>query len=337
MKRLVAVLSLIVASGSMIARAEEGRIPVAGPGTISAPGHYIVTRDIQVASGDAILIDAQHVTLDLNAHRISSTATTNSTLIRISPTADFITLRNGRLSGGDKGVGVDSTVGIALFMDGLEIESASSNGIWITGAANVELSDSRLINNNFAMSVYGLANGPVTGRITGNTIGGGSACLALLGAKGVLIRDNMITSCGNVALQVGIGTGLGSIFGGNLIEHNTITDSIVGIYIFGQPGGNQVVGNVLQKNGTGIVAVSASNRIAENTVFASSVAGIDDRGPRNLIEGNLIGGTTPGCGLQFNGAVATDNSWRNNMLRGNTGGAVCDTGTGNTDAGGNIY
>ena len=55
---------------------------------------------------------------------------------------------------------------------------------------------------------------------------------------------------------------------------------------------------------------------------------------RNLIEGNQIEGNA-GCGIRFD-ATASSNVYRNNMLRGNTGGAVCNAGVGNTDAGGNV-
>lgn len=55
---------------------------------------------------------------------------------------------------------------------------------------------------------------------------------------------------------------------------------------------------------------------------------------RTLLEGNQVEGNA-GCGIQFD-TTASGSAYRNNMLRGNTGGAICDAGSGNTNAGGNI-
>jgi nitrous oxidase accessory protein NosD len=194
-------------------------------------------------------------------------------------------------------------------------------------------------------SIYvgGTSGSPLTGRITDNTMEGGSSCLLLVFPKGLLIRDNTLANCGNFGIKLGSTETLASVCGGNLVEHNTITGTGIGIYVGGEAGGNQVVDNVMQADGIGILAWSASNRIAENTIFASDDAaplgaGIAVTGPRNLIEGNMIGGTTPGCGLLFYGSAATENSWRNNMLRANAGGPVCFVagGTGSND-GGNVF
>ena len=57
-------------------------------------------------------------------------------------------------------------------------------------------------------------------------------------------------------------------------------------------------------------------------------------GANALVEGNQVQGNA-GCGIVF-ASDASGAAYRNNMLRGNTGGAVCNSGTGTTDAGGNI-
>ena len=46
------------------AEAAEGRIPIAGPTTITSTGSYILTDDFPVSSGPAITIDASNDTLD---------------------------------------------------------------------------------------------------------------------------------------------------------------------------------------------------------------------------------------------------------------------------------
>ena len=84
--------------------------------------------------------------------------------------------------------------------------------------------------------------------------------------------------------------------------------------------------------GAGIVLNSQGNRIAYNVLKGNRSDGLSVGGGiglDNLIEGNQIDSNT-GCGIRFSGA---DNAYRDNMLRGNAGGAVCGIAT---DAGGNI-
>ncbi len=46
-------------------------MPVAeAPTTITAPGHYVLTRDISAASGPVLDIQADGVTVDGNGHTI---------------------------------------------------------------------------------------------------------------------------------------------------------------------------------------------------------------------------------------------------------------------------
>src|SRR5437667_6658468 len=65
---------------AVAAQADEGRIPIYGPPgqtlpiTISAPGSYVLTRDISAGTSTAIIIAASNVTLDLNGHTIAGTS-----------------------------------------------------------------------------------------------------------------------------------------------------------------------------------------------------------------------------------------------------------------------
>lgn len=69
--------------------------------TISAPGNYVLTGNITVATGDGISITASDVTLDLNGFTIKSTAATAAGAgIRTSNTSSNIRIHNGRISSG---------------------------------------------------------------------------------------------------------------------------------------------------------------------------------------------------------------------------------------------
>src|SRR5438093_788677 len=89
--------------GAVGALADEGRIPIFQPTTITQPGHYILTRDVAAASGPLLVIQADHVTLDLNGRMVSSSGVT-SNLVQIADGFRDITVRNGRLRGGNAGV-----------------------------------------------------------------------------------------------------------------------------------------------------------------------------------------------------------------------------------------
>src|SRR5450631_969089 len=53
----------------------EARTPISSaPFTISTPGSYYLTANLPVTTGNAIVISANNVTLDLNGFTISSTA-----------------------------------------------------------------------------------------------------------------------------------------------------------------------------------------------------------------------------------------------------------------------
>ena len=67
----------------------EPRTPISSaPFTISVPGSYYLTTNVTVSAGDAIIIAANNVTLDLNGFTISSTrpvAATDSAILLPRP------------------------------------------------------------------------------------------------------------------------------------------------------------------------------------------------------------------------------------------------------------
>jgi hypothetical protein len=80
----------------------EARTPIAAaPFTITTSGSYYLTKNVSVASGDAITINANDVTLDLNGFTISSTNANpvTGTGILIGNSLHNITISNGHISG----------------------------------------------------------------------------------------------------------------------------------------------------------------------------------------------------------------------------------------------
>ena len=78
--------------------------------TISRPGTYKLSRDITVSEGDAIVIKASGVTLDLNGRTVSTRSSGSGRGIVIDD-ADHVTVKNGSVSGFNTNVSVDSSEG----------------------------------------------------------------------------------------------------------------------------------------------------------------------------------------------------------------------------------
>ena len=95
----------------------EPRTPISSaPFTINVPGSYYVTTNLTVATGDAITIATNGVTLDLSGFTISSTAArVTGTGILLNPNVQDISILNGFIRGGvtNNGYGVYDGSGFA--------------------------------------------------------------------------------------------------------------------------------------------------------------------------------------------------------------------------------
>lgn len=115
-------------------------IPAAGPHiTISQPGSYYLTGNITVASGNAIVISASDVTLDLNGFTVSGPANQASSNYCIhTVNAGNISVKNGTVSNMGYGIGMFGTTAnnisqsiervnfIRCYVYGIYISTASS-------------------------------------------------------------------------------------------------------------------------------------------------------------------------------------------------------------------
>ncbi len=112
----------------------DGRIPITGPTTISAPGSYVLVNDISAGAAPALTITASNVCIDLNGYRIAQTASTN---LCISITADVsnLTIRNGAIIGGASAILCTAAVNGALFED-LRIQAPRYSGIALSSTSN---------------------------------------------------------------------------------------------------------------------------------------------------------------------------------------------------------
>jgi hypothetical protein len=101
--RIVTVV-VVTLAGAALAWADEGKIPLFEPTTITEPGHYIVTRDISSATGPIFDIQADNVRLDLGGHRLSLSDTTTDVIKITNGSEKGIIIIDGRIHGGRNGV-----------------------------------------------------------------------------------------------------------------------------------------------------------------------------------------------------------------------------------------
>src|SRR6516162_9967860 len=117
----------------------EPRTPIASaPITISAPGSYYLTTNVTVSSGNAITINANNVTLDLNGFAISSTESPASTSSGILLNGVMnITIVNGLITSGvtNNGSGTYSGNGFGsgVYFSGPNPVNTRVSGISVSG------------------------------------------------------------------------------------------------------------------------------------------------------------------------------------------------------------
>src|SRR5262249_9560440 len=88
---------------SLVSADGDRRVALPGPAPISIdqPGSYYLTGNLTVSAGDAITINSNQVTLDLNGFTISSTAPVSTGAAVLLPAIlTDVTIMNGHISSG---------------------------------------------------------------------------------------------------------------------------------------------------------------------------------------------------------------------------------------------
>jgi hypothetical protein len=154
---------------------------------IDKPGAYTLDKDISVASGDAIMITASGVTLDLGGHNVSTSAVGQGRGVYVQ---------------GGKGVRVThGQVGpfaIDVHLDGAE--NVTVEGLQITGAN---------------LAALGAAGNPADPRASGGP-GFAEVGVLLTNARGAVVQNNIITSVNAGIFNRGPGS-TGCLFQGNTL------------------------------------------------------------------------------------------------------------------------
>src|SRR2546425_7444941 len=129
-------LALVILPAAPIL-ADEARIPIFQPTTITQPGYYILTRDLSPASGTAITIQSDGVTVDLNGRAINNAPSQGA--IAVNGAFQNVTIRNGRLSGGNYGVNAAASAPgtVNLRVERVEGRDTALVGVQGIGAGSV--------------------------------------------------------------------------------------------------------------------------------------------------------------------------------------------------------
>jgi hypothetical protein len=245
----------------------EPRTPISSaPFTISAPGSYYLTTNLNVSSGNAITIATNDVTLDLGGWTISSTAASATGAGISINTGNDLTILNGHIKGGvtNNGSGVYSGPGFAggIVYSGAPQFNTHVSGVSISGCLSFGIN----LDN-------GSGNGVLVEYCTVRTVG-------VYGIYASVVKNSVVVDCGNVAItgdQVsdcqadsdGNGNGIsastalncnGDSFGGTGLYANTaqncygFTISGTGLYA----NNAQNCFGKSQGTGTGLVAVDTA-------------------------------------------------------------------------------
>jgi hypothetical protein len=164
----------------------EPRTPIASaPFTIAQPGSYYLTTNLAVASGNAITIATNGVTLDLSGFTLSSTEVSPmGSGIFLNSGVRNITISNGHIQGGvtNNGSGVYSGTG---FGNGIEISYSGTPQVNVLVS---RVSVSGCLNNGIDLTALGLPS--VVESCTVQTVG-------YNGIFATTVKQSSAIDCGN--------------------------------------------------------------------------------------------------------------------------------------------
>ena len=208
----------------------EARTPISSaPFTITQPGSYYLTTNVTVSSGNAISINVNNVTLDLNGFTISSTAAVASSDIGIclSGSLTNIAIRNGHIiSGVTNNAGVYGGTGFGF-------------GVIAPGFPyNVRVSDLSVSGCQYD-GIYLGYNSTIVESCLVNTVGA-------YGIQAQTVSDSTANDCGATAIQATTANNC----------NGSSTGSGYGIYALGNA---QNCYGYNSANGTGVFATTAEN------------------------------------------------------------------------------
>ena len=329
----------------------EPRTPISElPYTITESGSYYVTGNL-TSNEDGIIIEADHVTLDLGGHTITGNGEGNGIN---APNQSGLVVQDGIIEGFDSGIRSlngrygsyrnlfiqdNETDGIAIIagfgnasgnvVDSVTVQNNGNVGIIIggllggTSQGNMVL-NSKVMDNGLTGIMVASSSATVSGNIIRNcTISGSSdgPAVDIAATNGGVCNSNMFTDSqiidnayGGLRLQA---DGADAEVSSNMIRNNRIMrngDQVAALAVEGLAGG-QANGNLL-----------AGNHIADNEAVGIRIHADEGIALGNLIENSHVSHNT-GTGIQLSGSPQGTRI-RNNTVTGHQlGYSIGDTGS----------
>ncbi|ELZ26300.1 hypothetical protein C474_21426 [Halogeometricum pallidum JCM 14848] len=270
-----AAVAGLAAWGSFPAAA-AGATEISGPTTITEPGDYVLTDDIDAARGPAALdITVSDVTVDGQGHTVSNVG---GECISVYRGANDVTVKNVRVSGERKGVHV---VGDDATLFNVLAEGNGESGVHLSGGKRARI-ESCLLRENGRYGLigadsqqYGSADEALVRACL--VADNGYAGIGFWRATGVAIERCLVVDNGAAVPNRGHGIELiGDIDDLRLADNQLLSNAANGVG--GSPRdirGLNAVGNVVADNGrTGFRFIDLYNADVKRNTFARNETGL---------------------------------------------------------------
>lgn len=277
-------LALVLLAGAPAAAGN--RIPVTGPGTITAPGDYILTTDIitpNLGPCNGFLIHATTgpIDLDLNWHTVEPGFLCSAVIVTGSSP---VTVRNGYLTS------TNGTVVRGLDSNLLRLVRVHVDGDWA-----IQMSDSSSLHmhqSSAHATVYGLFAKTTGDVVIDESTFNGAYLNVRLFRVGKAVVKNSFFSGANQGPNLQIHEATGKI----RIGRNTFNSAQ------GSPGALVIAGDgaKIHRNSIngagydGLVVYGSGNSILRNSISGSNGCGILVDSNGNILQGNIFSGNLGG-------------------------------------------
>jgi hypothetical protein len=261
--RRLAALSVLVLTVQSAARSETMLCTeIVPPLTLSVPGSYCLFNDyaLRLASGAAITVTANNVTIDLNGHRLGNgnggAANTATGVAAEAAGLVNLTVRNGTIRGFGHGITINADDSSGHLIEEMLLEQNLTTGIHVR-ANNSTIRRNRVVGTGTTTTLVAAtrgihANGSENRILDNDVQRSSSLSLETTGifARGeaVLLNGNRVTEF--TAATGGIETGIRFFAGSATISHNLVHDTHMpasgsNFGIASNPSTVKIVGNVV--------------------------------------------------------------------------------------------
>lgn len=245
--------------------AVASRQPLHLPAVIVACGASVVT-DLKLGNdldctGDALIVNADGITIDLNGHTLTGSGTGNGITVR---GRQYVTIHDGTIRGFVTGVFVANSSLILIKGNRL---TSNREGIFLNGSSDNVVMENEAWQNQ----LRGIMLRPTLSGVTStgnlikeNVLRENPSGILVFGQPDNTFKENRISHSSFAAIDL---TGGGA--SGNVFRENTLETSAVGISFGAGWTGNSLSENRLLHNTCGTQGTTAGNTLTENQFVAN--------------------------------------------------------------------